>query len=152
AAAATNNSIGTTGNGYNAQVISLRVTDDLGNGTSSDVAKAITYAENNGAVVCNISLGDYAYSRVEQDAVKYAWGKGMLIVAAAGNDGGARVSPPPVYPAALSSVLAVSSTSGDDSIASYSTTGDWVGMVAPGGDIFADFVNLIIITYGIYST
>ena len=96
AAAATNNGIGTIGNGYNAQVISLRVTDALGNETSSDLAKAITYAANNGAVVCNVSLGDYAYSRAEQDAIKYAWNKGMLVIAASGNDGGAGLPPPDV--------------------------------------------------------
>ncbi len=147
AAAATNNGVGVTGNGYNANVISIRVTDDSGNGTASDLARAIGYAALNGAVVANISLGDYTYSQAEQDAINFAWGKGMLVVAAAGNDGGASV-PPVIYPAALSRVLSVSATARDDNLASYSSYGDWVGIGAPGGDYDFDIEWFL----GVYST
>lgn len=146
-AAATNNDIGTIGNGYNANVIDIRVTDSQGNGTSSDLASAITYAADSGAIVANCSLGDYQYSQAEQDAVNYAWNKGMLFVAAAGNDG-QDTSVQPVYPAALSKVLGVSATTYADEITSYSDFGDAVGIGAPGGDL--DFINLAVV--GIYST
>jgi thermitase len=147
AAAATNNGIGVTGNGYNSNVISIRVTDANGNGTSSDLARAIVYAADSGAVVCNVSLGDYTYSQAEQDAVNYAWNKGMLVVAAAGNDG--ETNPPPyIYPASLSRVLGVSATSREEALASYSSWGDDVGICAPGGD----FDYTIMWFLGVYST
>ncbi len=145
AAAAVNNGVGVTGNAPNAQVISVRVIDENGNGTDTDIAAAIMYAADQGALVANISLGGYGYSQVEQDAVDYAWNKGMLVVAAAGNDG---VNTSPNYPGALSRVLAVSATSDQDGLATYSNFGDYIGIAAPGGDI--DFNILAII--GVYST
>ena len=95
AAAGTNNGTGVTGNGYNSNVISIRVTDADGNGTSSDLARAIIYAADSGAVVCNVSLGDYTYSQAEQDAVNYAWNKGH--VGGCGRRKRWRDKPAPVY-------------------------------------------------------
>ncbi len=131
AAAATNNGRGVTGNGYNAEVVSLKTVDAADNGTSDDIARAIVYAADNGCLIVNLSLGLYEYSQVEQDAVNYAWNKGTLCIAAAGNDG---VDNKPLYPAALDKVLAVSATSAQDALTTYSTYGANVGVAAPGGD------------------
>jgi subtilisin family serine protease len=131
AAAATNNARGVTGVGYNATVMSLKVLDASGTGSASDLARAIVYAADNGALIVNLSLGDYAYSQAEQDAVNYAWSKGTLCIAAAGNDGSGTT---PNYPAALTRVLAVSATAHEERLALYSNWGDYVGVAAPGGD------------------
>ncbi len=145
AAASTNNGIGCTGNGYNANVISLKVVDAADNGTSDDIARAIVYAADNGALVCNLSLGLYDYSQAEQDAVNYAWDKGTLCIAAAGNDG---VDNKPLYPAALDRVLAVAATSARDQLATYSTYGANIGVAAPGGDFDFDLLWFL----NVYST
>ena len=145
AAAATNNGRGCTGNGYNAKVVSLRVLDAAGNGTSADVARAITYAADNGVLICNMSIGDYEYSQAEQDAVDYAWSRGTLCIAAAGNDA---TDLKPNYPAALSRVLAVSATAREDRLALYSNYGGYVGLAAPGGDF--DFISMWFLP--VYST
>ena len=149
AAAATNNTVGVSGVGYNAQVVSLRVTDAFGDATESDLAAAIVYAADNGVVICNISLGGYDYSQAEQDAVNYAWGKGMLVVAAAGND---QSSLFPNYPGALSRVLAVSATGRQDVLATYSNFGSWVGIAAPGGDLDTEPEFGFPVILGIFST
>jgi len=146
-AASTNNNRGVTGNGYNANLFMIRILDAAGNGTVADLTKAILYAADNGAVVCNISLGDYNYSQAEQDAINYAWDKGMLIVAGAGNEGYADPLKP-VYPGSCSRVLTVSATERNDALASYSSFGEQVGLCAPGGDIDYEFLVIL----GVYST
>ncbi len=143
AAAATNNGIGTVGTGYNANIMSLRVVDAAGYGTDSDIAQAIVYAVDHGALILNLSLGSYEYSQLEQDAVNYAWRKNVLVIAAAGNDGSDRLN----YPSAMSKVLSVSARS-RLSLATYSNYGPFVGICAPGGD----FDNDIMWMLGVYST
>ena len=145
AAAATNNATGVTGVGYNSNIMSLRVLNAAGEGTESDIAAAIVYAADNGALICNLSLGGYQYSQVEQDAVDYAWNRGTLCIAAAGNDG---VDTKPNYPAALTRVLAVSATAREERLALYSNYGEYVGLCAPGGD-FDFIINWFL---GVYST
>ncbi len=144
AAAATNNSTGTLGLGYNANVLSIRVIDSAGNGTDTDIAQGIVYAADHGALICNLSLGSYQYSQAEQDAVNYAWRKGALVIAAVGNDGNNYQFN---YPASMSRVLAVSACS-RLTLASYSNYGDPVGITAPGGDFDYDIMWLL----GVYST
>ncbi len=142
-AAATNNGIGTVGTGYNANIMSLRVVDAAGYGTDSDIAQAIVYAVDHGALILNLSLGSYEYSQVEADAVNYAWRKNVLVIAAAGNDGNDKLN----YPSALSKVLSVAATS-RISTATYSNYGPFVGISAPGGDFDFEIMWLL----GVYST
>lgn len=136
AAASVNNGKGVTGNGYNATVLPLRVLDGNGAGTETGIAQAIVYAADNGALIENMSIGGYGFSQVEQDAVNYAWSRGTLCIAAAGNDGSDTM---PNYPAALSRVLAVAATARNNSLASYSDYGDYLGLSAPGGDFDIDY-------------
>ncbi len=144
-AAATNNALGVTGNAPHATVLSLRTLDETGDGTEADIAAAIVYAADAGALIANLSLGGYDYSQAEQDAVDYAWERGMLAIAAAGNDG---TDLKPNYPGALDRVLAVSATSREESLTLYSNWGPYVGICAPGGDF--DFTALWFL--GVYST
>jgi len=139
-AAATNNGLsldlaggGIAGLGYNAQIMALKVLDESGSGTVQDVVNAIIYAADHGARVINLSLGSTDYSQLEQEAVNYAWEKGAIIIAAAGNS----ASDTPLYPAGDDKVLAVSATGFNDELAYYSSYGAAVGVAAPGGDMWA---------------
>ncbi|MEN6402817.1 MAG: S8 family serine peptidase, partial [Armatimonadia bacterium] len=124
---------GIAGLAYNCQLVSIKTFDNTGNGTAADTASAILWAVDHGALVVNISAGDVFYSQAEQDAVDYAWEHGTLVVAAAGNEGdGANRT---FYPAACNGALGVGATDMNDSTASYSNTGEYVGISAPGGDI-----------------
>jgi subtilisin family serine protease len=132
AAATSNNSEGVAGVSWGARIMPIKVLNSAGNGALSDVADGIRWAADHGADVINMSLGGSSGSSTLQDAVNYAYGAGALLVAAAGNeyeDGN-----PTSYPAAYDHVLAVAATTDTDSHASYSNSGSYVDVAAPGGD------------------
>ncbi|HVE62846.1 MAG TPA: S8 family serine peptidase [Mycobacteriales bacterium] len=136
-AAAADNGVGIVGAAPRATIFSYRVFPDiLAGAADSAIASAIMEAADDGADVANLSLGTPFDSRVLRDAVSYARRvrPDMVIVAAAGNDGGDR----PSYPAASPTVLSVgASTPGPDGswqVAGFSTRGD-VDVLAPGTGI-----------------
>lgn len=79
------------------QLMNVKVLDDAGRCQASLVAKGITWAVDNGAKVINMSLSGVESSADLEEAVNYAWSRGALMVAAAGNDSGSA----PTYPAFL---------------------------------------------------
>lgn len=91
------------------------------------VALAIVYAVDNGAQVLSISLGSTQRHGLVADAVAYALGKGLLVVASAGNSGGAVM-----FPAAESGVLAVGATDASGALLLGSAQGPAVDLLAPG--------------------
>ena len=131
--AALDNGRGIVGIAPGCSLLNVKVADDTGRCSAGALAEGITWAVNNGASVINVSVEiREASSRLEQ-AVRYAWDHDVLIVAAAGNDGGSS----PVYPAAYDSSLAVAATDPDDSLAQLSNHADWVDVAAPGADIYS---------------
>ncbi len=104
AAAISQNGIGIAGVAGGAQILPVRVLNSKGAGSSITVANGILYAANHGADIINLSLGSSYESRAIQDAVDYATEKGVLVIAAAGNDG---IKNKINYPAASRNVLAV---------------------------------------------
>lgn len=135
AAASTNNNIGIAGVAPNATILAVRVLNSQGSGSYDQVAKGITFAADNGAQVISLSLGGSGGSETLKKAVDYAWGKGAVIVAAAGNSG----STSPIYPAYYDKVISVASTTKDDVKSSFSTYGKWVSVAAPGSDIYSAY-------------
>lgn len=136
--AARDNGFGVTGACPECLIISGKVLNDKGSGAASWVANGIIWATDNGAKVINMSLGFYTPSATLESAVNYAWNKGVVIVAAAGND----ASNIKLYPAAYQNVIAVAATNNKDERASFSTYGaDWVDIAAPGENIYATFPN-----------
>jgi serine protease len=130
----TNNGAGGAGIAYGAKIMPLKVLDRDGFGTYADIADAIVYAADNGAKVINLSLGGVSESSYMKEAVKYAYEKGVVVVAAAGNNGGSIL-----YPAAYDDyVIAVGATRYDRQRANYSSFGPSLDIVAPGGDIGVD--------------
>lgn len=137
AAAVTNNGLGVAGLGYDCVIMNVKVLDDKGSGYYSWIASGITWAADNGAKVISMSLGGSSGSSTLQSAVNYAWSKGAVIVAAAGNSGSAS----PVYPAYYSNCIAVAATDQNDVKASFSSYGSWVDVAAPGVNIFSTLPN-----------
>ncbi len=137
AAAETNNGIGIAGTGYNSSLMSVKVLDSSGSGYYSWVANGIVWAADHGARVINLSLGGPYPSSTLSNAVSYAWNKGAVVVAAAGNNG----STSPLYPAYYPQVLSVAATDRNDNIAWFSNYGYWVKVAAPGVDIFSTYNN-----------
>jgi thermitase len=135
AAAQTANGVGIAGVAGTApvQMMPVKVLNDQGFGTMSDVARGITWAADNGAHVLSLSLGGTAGTQQLADAVNYAWNRGCLVVAAAGNNG----SNAPFYPAFYENALAVAASDPDDRLTNFSQYGAWVDIAAPGSNILS---------------
>jgi thermitase len=142
-AAAALNGIGVAGVAPTARILPVRVLNNQGSGSLSDVADGIVYAADR-AQVLNLSLGGTSNSATLQNAINYAANtKGRLVVAAAGNCGdsnypynGCSSMNQIVYPAAYSNVMAVAATTSSDTRASFSNVGSYVDIAAPGVNIY----------------
>lgn len=137
AAAITNNVRGVAGVGFDSSLMNAKVLGDTGTGYYSWVASGIIWAADNGAKVINLSLGGTSSSTTLEGAVNYAWGKGCVIVAAAGNS----TTSVPLYPAYYAYCIAVAATDQNDAKASFSNYGIWVDIAAPGVGIFSTMPN-----------
>jgi len=137
-AALTNNRTGvagvTWGGASGVRIMPIRVgtipgtTDCTAISTLAEI-QGIYWATDRGAKVINLSLGSANPSQAEQDAVNYALGRGVTLVAAAGNQ-----DAPVSYPAAYPGVIAVSAVGCDGVITWYSNFGPEVWVAAPGGN------------------
>lgn len=137
AAALTNNGKGVAGVGFNSSLMNGKVLGDNGLGQYSWVASGIIWAADNGAQIINLSLGGTSASDTLKSAVDYAWGKGSVLVAAAGNSN----TDAPLYPAYYENSIAVAATDENDAKASFSNYGAWVDIAAPGVSIFSTMPN-----------
>lgn len=137
ACAQTNNGIGIAGISWSCRLMPLRAGFNVASGGSflqdDDVAAAIVYAADNGAKVINMSWGDKANAFVIRDAVNYAYERGCVLVAAAGNSDEKEV----LYPAALQNVISVGAIDQNHQIASVSNYGEGVALFAPGVSILS---------------
>ncbi|HUS16310.1 MAG TPA: S8 family serine peptidase [Chloroflexia bacterium] len=137
-AATTNNGTGGAGTCPNCSLMPVRVLDNSGSGTLANVANGITYAADHGAKVINMSLGGSGSSTL-QNAVDYAWGRGVFMACAAGNDNTS--SQANAYPGAYANCFAVASTTNTDARSSFSNYGSWVEAAAPGSSIYSTWLN-----------
>ena len=133
--AAKSNDIGIVGIAPDVRLLNVKVVNDRGRCQVSDLVEGIIWAVDNGADVINISIEISEPSSAMEDAVKYAWDNGVIIVAAAGN-GGSQI---PVYPAFYDNCLAVAAVNESDNLAPLSNTGSWVDLAAPGYKIYSTF-------------
>jgi subtilisin len=132
---AVNNSEDVIGVSTEATLHAVKVLDGCGSGSLSDVAAGIEYVADQGWDVGSLSLGASSGDQTLKDACQYAYDNGVLLVAAAGNDG--PCTDCVGYPAAYSTVIAVSSTASDDSLSDFSSTGPEVEIAAPGSSILS---------------
>ena len=125
----TDNGIGVAGVGFQSfRIVPAKVLNAGGAGHWDWIANAITWCADNGCRVESMSLGGGPYSQAMQDAINYAWSKGVIVVAAAGNS----ASSAPGYPAGCNHVVAVSATDSDDHLAKFSNFGNPIAVGAPG--------------------
>jgi serine protease len=125
----TNNGKGVAGLAFCARVMPVKVLNGYGWGSTADVAEGIRWAADHGAQVINLSLGSPSPSALMKDAVQHALDKGVIVVAAAGNEG---EEDSVGYPAAYPGVIAVSATDAKDDLAWFSSRGPQVTIAAPG--------------------
>lgn len=128
-AQSTNNNYGVAGVAYEAKIMPLKVLASSGGGTITDIAEAIRFAADNQADVINMSLGGGGESHILKDAIEYAHGKGVVVVAAAGNENRNSAS----YPGRYARVISVAATDAQNEKAEFSNYGAGVDIAAPGG-------------------
>lgn len=135
--AAADNDRGVLGVSPNVRLWSVKVLDSRGNGTTEGMAKALDWVlakkeELGGNWVLNLSLGGYLTSEAEGEAFQTVQDKGILVVAAAGNNSNATKPAPVSFPAAYPGVVAVAATTFDGTLAPFSGQGPELDLAAPG--------------------
>ena len=134
-AANIDNGIGIAGFAPNSSILPVRVLGPSGSGSMADVAAGIVYAADNGADIINLSLGSMVGSQVTEDAVNHAVGKGVTVIASAGNSGGAL----PGFPARYENVVAVGAIDPNGARSSFSNKGGDIW--APGRDVHTIYLD-----------
>ncbi len=129
----TDNAYGVAGLAYNAKIMPVKILNDQGAGSDSDVAQGIIWAADHGAKVINMSLGGDV-SSIMDDAITHAADADVLMVAAAGNETNSNIS----YPASHPDVMGISALDAALNLAPYSNYGPDLSLAAPGGDLNAD--------------
>lgn len=126
---------GVAGICWTCRVMPVKVLDHTGTGGTLGIAKGITWATDHGADIITMSLGASTQTAAVQQAVAYARSAGVLLVAAAGNEGVTT----PTYPAADAGVIGVGGSTELDGRYAWSNHGSWVDVAAPGcnGSLFS---------------
>lgn len=134
AAAITDNLIGVAGIAGNCKIMPIRIGSFMMGMTAFAIVRGIIYAANHGADIISMSFGG-PESKLENLALEYAYLRGVVLIAAAGNDDlNLREF---AYPAAHKKVIAVAATDRNDTKAVFSNYGPWVDLAAPGWDILS---------------
>jgi subtilisin family serine protease len=137
AGAEANNVTGIAGVAPNIKLLNLRSFDNGGSGEEDDAAAAILYAVQMGAKVISMSWGDYSFSYVLRDVIRYAYSKNVVLVGSAGNSN----SPNPHYPSGYSEVICVGNSTPEDYRASNSNYGSTLDLMAPGTSILSTTIG-----------
>lgn len=130
-AQSTNNNFGAAGIAYEATLMPLKVLSVSSSGTVADIAEAVRFAADNGASVINLSMIGHGKSQLLQEAINYAYRKGSVIIAPAGNSNENSVP----YPARYRHVIGVAALDSELQKTPYSNYGAGVDISAPGGFI-----------------
>jgi subtilisin family serine protease len=112
------------------KIMAVRALNAEGSGFTEDIAAAIEYARIAGADVISMSFGMQGSDQAVELALQNAYNDGIALFAATGNTGSSGIS----FPANLDFVLAVGSFNDDDERSSFSTYGNGLDVVAPGGE------------------
>ena len=118
-----------------ARLLVLRVLNSDGRGNNFRTASAIVYAAHHGADAINLSLGTPNQSLLLREVVGEAAQLGVIVVGAAGNLN----TDAKQYPAAEDCAIAVTSVNARDKKSSFANYGDWIGVAAPGENIYSTF-------------
>jgi len=145
-AARRGNALGITGAAPEVRIMPVKVLDRLKGcgGYSSDVANGIKWSANNGARVINLSLGGSTRDPAQDAAIAYARSKGVVVVAAAGNNWYSSTCNPSgnnatSYPGASPGVIGVGAMDPAFARACFSNVGSYVDVTAPGTGILSTY-------------
>jgi thermitase len=135
----TNNATGVSGVAFNSPIVMCKaLATAAGTGLTSDIANCINWVSTQGVKVLSMSLGGGDNATLKAAVQKaYNNGNGVLIVAAAGNDGDATLN----YPAAYSEVVSVAATDNRDHRASFSNANGDVEIAGPGVDVESTYTG-----------
>lgn len=139
--AALNNGLGVRGViGSNPNMHIVKVFNASGWGYSSSLVAAIETCADNGSDVVNMSLGGGGASQTEANAMQNLFNQGVLLIAAAGNDGSAYSSTDALsYPASYNAVMSVAAVDSNKALASFSQKNSQVEIAAPGVNVFSTY-------------
>lgn len=129
-AALTDNGTGIASFGSGATLLAVRCSDNSGLSMGRGYA-GMVWAADKGAKIMSLSWGGTRPSKVEEEVTIELIAKGIIIVAAAGNDNSETIG----YPAGYEGVIAVGSVDSDKRKSDFSCFGDWVHIAAPGGSV-----------------
>ena len=132
AAATGNNGVGIAGVDWGTKILPIQALDDTGSGNTVSVANAIDYAVARHANVISLSLGSTADDPFVHAAVRRAVAAGIVVVAAAGNNGCDCM----LYPANYPEVVSVGALNSFGQLASFSSYGANLTIVAPGTNLY----------------
>ncbi len=133
-----NNTLGVIGVAYDVELYAVKVLNNAGSGSFAGIAQGIEWAVNNGMDIVNMSLGGSSSSTILENMCNVANNAGVLLVAAAGNEGRVNGKGDTVgYPAKYASVMAVAAVNQSNQRASFSSTGSAVEIAAPGVSILS---------------
>ena len=141
AAAETNNSLGVAGVCPNCKIMVIKALNSEGVSNSNIIAQGITYARNNNATIISMSFSGDSDDETLNDALQLAYNAGIILVAAAGNDGVNEMN----YPAAYDIVISVGATDSNNDRSIFpsggSNWGPWVDLFAPGSSILNTYIE-----------
>lgn len=120
-----------------ATLLSISVLDAQGQGNTFSLAEGIIRAVDMGAQIINISAGSRYTSSALAQAVSYAYERGVVIVAASGNEGLSMVRSPANYP----EVIAVTSVDARRQLPGFVNTGPAVDLAAPGLGVYSAWLG-----------
>lgn len=128
------NGLDITGVAPDVDLYAVKVLDNSGTGNLEDILQGLDWAIANDMDIINLSLGNLEYSQLFEQMINDAYEKGILIVAASGNDG---LENSVHYPAKFENVIAVSSVNESLKLSGFSSTGNELDFSAPGEKIIS---------------
>lgn len=137
--AAVGDGAGIIGVAPKAELYAVKALDRTGAGRVSDIIEGIQWSVDNHMQIANMSFGTTSYSRALHNSVKKASNSGLIMIAAAGNDGPGLNTVN--YPAKFNEVVAVSAIDENSVIAFFSSRGPEIDVAAPGNNIYSTYNN-----------
>lgn len=137
--AAQKNDSGIIGIAPNVQLYAIKAMNNRGSGSTAQITKGVEWAIQNKIDILNLSISISVNDRPLELMLQEAYKQGMIIISAAGNEGGSGQMDTMTYPAKYSSVIAVGAVNNDFSREENSSIGPSMEFAAPGTEIFSTY-------------
>ncbi len=134
--AAVDDGVGVVGVAPGVDLYGVKVLDAGGSGTFDDVIAGMQWAVDNKMAIASMSLGANSGNAALEDAVKAMEKAGVTLIAAAGNSGRSVG-----FPAAYAGAIAVAASDSRDRLASFSSRGPAVAVIAPGVGVKSTYMK-----------